>query len=124
RKTPQQAYLHNLLGEVQGQQQKFDLALVSLKKASELDPRWSIPYMNRANMLAATGKMDDATAVLEEGLKNAPTSQLLQFAVALMYQRTEKIDLAIDAYERILKERPATPAAVNNLAVLLADYRQ
>lgn len=122
-KSPKAAYLHNLLGEVYSRQQQFESARAAFKQASRLEPNWTIPYINRANVLLYEGKTKDALAVLMEASKRAPDSTMVAMSLALVYQRDGQIDQAIATYETILKQSPDLGAAKNNLAALLADYK-
>jgi predicted Zn-dependent protease len=121
-KEPNQAYLHNLMGELNVRQSRSDDARARFAKASELDPRWSIPYLNLSNLLIASGKSDEGIAVLKAGVEKAPADELLSFALGLAYHRAEKVGEAAAVYERLLKANPNLAGAANNLAVLLVDY--
>ncbi|MGI9289995.1 MAG: tetratricopeptide repeat protein, partial [Gammaproteobacteria bacterium] len=61
--------------------------------------------------------------IYKRGLAAMPGSQELALLLGTAYERSGRIDDAINAYEEILAENPELPAVANNLAALLADYR-
>ena len=66
---------------------------------------------------------DDALSVLRDGLREEPASSPLLLAYAGALELNGDIEAAMAAYERILKNEPGSLITVNNLASLLAEYR-
>jgi putative PEP-CTERM system TPR-repeat lipoprotein len=121
-KDSQQSYLHNLAGEVQSRQGHVEKAIPFFRQAIQLEPRWSIPYVNLGNLYLGTGKFDEAIAVLEVAVKQTPESYVVRFGLAFAHHQAGNVAQAIEGYERVLKDNPQSDAAANNLAILLADY--
>ncbi|MEP6327166.1 tetratricopeptide repeat protein, partial [Sulfitobacter pontiacus] len=74
--------------------------------------------------LRGEGRLEDATAVLQEALTHQPDSAtLLRFRAGELEQAGE-IDATIDIYERLYEADSANVILANNLASMLATYRQ
>lgn len=61
--------------------------------------------------------------IYRRGLEAMPGNQEMALLLGTAYERSGRIDDAIKAYEEILEVNPELPAVANNLAALLADYR-
>ncbi len=73
--------------------------------------------------LAAEGRTAEAAAALDEGLAAAPDSAALLFDKAGLLESRGDIDGAIAIYETLYARDSAAPVIANNLASLLASYR-
>ncbi len=76
-----------------------------------------------ARVLGALGKSDEAEQAIENGLKASPESADLLWAKASFLERANDIDGAIEIYERIYQADSSSQIVANNLASLLATYR-
>ncbi len=123
KEKPKEAYLPNLLGEVYARQRRYKLAHQAFEKASRINPKWIVPYLNRSNLYVAKNDVPAAISILNTGLEKTPGNNGLLFALGLVYQRAGKIDQAIAAYDKIIAGGSKAPAVANNLAMLLAEYR-
>jgi tetratricopeptide (TPR) repeat protein len=70
------------------------------------------------------GEADGAREVLEEGLAAVPQAPNLQWALAGFRERDGDIDGAIEIYEELYAALPNSPIVANNLASLIATYRE
>ena len=73
--------------------------------------------------LASQGRADDAAAVIDAGLAAVPGNAALGFARAGILEEKGDIDGAIAAYEALYAQDSASPVLANNLASLIASYR-
>ncbi len=76
-----------------------------------------------ARVLGAQGKAEQAEKVIDEGLEKSPDSADLLWAKASYLERNNEIDAAIGIYEQIYAVNSSSLIAANNLASLLATYR-
>ena len=124
--APQDAFAHNLLGEVLTRAGGGDdaAAEAAFRQAIALKADWFVPYLNLGNLLIAAGRSADGLATFRAGLAALPDNEALLFASASAEERAGDADAAIASYERILSVRPRSEVAANNLASLLADHRK
>ena len=73
--------------------------------------------------LAGQGRTAEAAAALDAGLAAAPESAALRFARAGLLEQQGDIDGAIAGYEALYAEDSGSPVLANNLASLIASYR-
>ena len=114
---------HNLLGELHLTEKEYDAAIEQLEKAIELNPAWPIPYRNIATIYAATERQEDAVSWLNAGIEATKGAPLLVTSLASYLEKTGDLDSAIEQYENVLREKPNSAIAANNLAMLLVEYR-
>jgi tetratricopeptide (TPR) repeat protein len=114
----------NMLGEVLLLEKKTDAAIAALREAQRLDPSRATPYRNLAVAHMSKGERDAAVAVLQKGISATGHDPELVFALASYQGNQGKSDQAIALYEEALKARPREPLFMNNLAMMLASYRQ
>ncbi len=95
-------------GDVAGAERNF-------RKAIELDPRPSY-YRDLAQLLATSGRIDEALAIYEKALKLQRDPEALAEVAAIKGDA----DNAIRFYREAVEERPRAPDLHNNLAAMLA----
>ena len=86
----------------------------------------ALPQAHQAlyGFLAGQGRAAEAAAAaLDAGLAAAPESAALLFARAGLLEQQGDIDGAIAAYEALYAEDSGSPVLANNLASLIASYR-
>ena len=59
------------LGQIYGEQGDDQRALASYREAVAIEPRTTLPYTNGASLLVKAGRLDEARAMLEQGLRDA-----------------------------------------------------
>jgi predicted Zn-dependent protease len=138
--NPKNAVAHVLLGSLHLQQGRRGDAEDSFRRAMSVQPGQSAGYRALASLLAREKKYQDAERVQREGLVNLVKAHdglsqglekrnkkrqalLLRASLAAILERAGKFEGAIKEYEILLTEQPASPIFSNNLASLLADYR-
>ena len=76
-----------------------------------------------ARVLGAQGKAEQAEQAIENGLQSSPENADLLWAKASYLERSNDIDGAIEIYEKIYQANSSSQIVANNLASLLATYR-
>lgn len=122
KKTPENAYAHNMLGEVYAQKNMPDNAEPAYLEAIRLRKDWTLPYLNLGRLKMAANKPEEAVAVLTGGIENNPEDATLRLTLASVQQSAKNFDDAMKTYRGLLAINPKMDVAANNLAALLADY--
>ncbi|MDG1462267.1 MAG: tetratricopeptide repeat protein [Gammaproteobacteria bacterium] len=121
-KYPDQLYPTTLLSKVQAGSGDVQAAEQTLKSALQKNEAWLPAYTGLASMQADDiGKQIE---IFEDGMKAIPGNQQLGLLLGTAYEREGRIEEAIEMYEGLLEQNPDMPAVVNNLAALIADFRQ
>jgi tetratricopeptide (TPR) repeat protein len=115
--APNDATLHNNLGNLYGTMGKSAEAMTEFKKAAELDPNHAASYYyNLGAILVNTGKMDDAAEALKKATDLDPNNSTAWYwyGMALMGKATIKPDGSmspapgtIEAFQTYLKLEPS-----------------
>lgn len=121
--NPENFVALNLLGELKLADKQYKDAASVFTKAIAIKPELDVFYRNLAAAELALGKEGAALATLRRGIDASGGSALLITALANHYERTGRLDEAIAEYEAVLQDRPESDLALNNLAMLLAEYR-
>jgi len=119
--SPDDAFLHNLLGEVYLVQKVYGKAIEAFKRAIDLAPSSMKPYTNLARTYSAQGKTDEAIKQIEDRFKESPEAIHLAFLLGLLYEIKNERQKAIASYRQVVEEKPGFILAVNNLAFLIAE---
>jgi len=122
RKYPDQLHAATLLSQVQAGAGNSQAAEQTLKAALEKNEAWLPAYTGLASMQA--GDIGKQIEIFKEGMQAIPGNQQLGLLLGTAYEREGRIDEAIEMYEGLLEQNSDMPAVVNNLAALVADYRQ
>ncbi|RME32985.1 MAG: tetratricopeptide repeat protein, partial [Gammaproteobacteria bacterium] len=122
--NPENFVAHNLRGEVLMLKGELEGAGEAFARAIELKPKWPLPYRNLAALRLQQGRTDEAVAVYEKGVEATGENPAMIIGLATLYENTGKIDKAIGLYEDVLVRERDSELAANNLAMLLADYKQ
>ena len=77
----------------------------------------------RARMYAGAGDAARAFEVLQRGIEVYPDSVALRYALASADEESGRVPAAVKELRRLVKSRPADPAALNALGYTLADHR-
>ena len=121
--NPDNAEAHMLLGSIQLSDGAKDKALENFKLAIEKQPKNIAGYQGLADLYASDKKFDQALETIRSGLRLQPNDLHFQQAAASMLERAGQFEAAIAEYERMIIEQPDSITTANNLASLLADYR-
>jgi tetratricopeptide (TPR) repeat protein len=120
---PDNASTHNLTGEVLVAQKKYAPAIEAFRRAIALVPADPAGYRNLAGAHIRNGAAKEAEAAYLEGIKATDGAPILRLELASLYHRQNKPDAAIEQYEALLAKAPESQFVANNLAMLLATYR-
>lgn len=83
----------------------------------------TLAVMQLLRTLAGQGRGDDAVAVLETGLAEAPENPDLLWAKASFLEQSNDIEGAIEIYEQLYAQNSDNQVVANNLTSLLVTYR-
>jgi len=120
-KSPQNATLYHARGLLQARGQQMDAALVSLKKAAELQPgsaRYTYVYGVALN---STGDSTGALRVLEQGYETHPGNQEIIFMIASIKRDQGQNDEAITWAQKLLTINPADRNATQFIEMLKSN---
>lgn len=123
-KSPTDAYSLNLLGELYMTQREPALAHDAFSRATQLAPKWWVPYRNLAIERHTVKDAPGAVTAYQAAIKVAPTEPKLVTELADIYQSLGRIDEAIECYEAGSRANPRAQTIANNLAMLLVTYRK
>ncbi|MBS0178438.1 MAG: tetratricopeptide repeat protein [Nitrospira sp.] len=121
---PSHPYAHGLLGEVSSILGRRDAAAAHYRQATKVNSAWITPWLNWASLMQAQRQTDQAISIVQEGLAANPSSEELHMLLASVFADRGLIDEAIASYETVLRMNPRNLLSANNLATLLADYKQ
>jgi tetratricopeptide (TPR) repeat protein len=120
---PDHSVALNLLAEIMLSDREIERAVALTDQAIGVDRTWWLPYRTKALARLASGAKDQAKQVYREGLAATNDAPGLGMDLAALHERDNEPDLAIEVYERMHRSNPASEPLANNLAMLLATYR-
>lgn len=121
--APDQFAYQILLANVQMAAGDLDSAETRLRMMLEADPAQQITWMTLLRLLTGQDRPDEAVALLEDGLRVLPDSLDLLWAQASLREQNGDFEGAIETYEAMYARAPDAAVIANNLASLLATYR-
>lgn len=89
----------------------------------DAEPARAPIWLELSRIKQRQGERDAAKAVIDEGLAHNPSDASLLWALASFHEQDGKIDDAIGIYERLYETDSSSLVVANNLASLLATYR-
>lgn len=113
-----------LLGAIAKLEKKPDVAEAQYKLAIERQPDNAGGYSALFSHYVSDGKLDEAEKIVRAGRAKVPDSLGLGLRLTGVLERKREFDEAIAVYEELLEQHPQALILANNLASLLADYRQ
>lgn len=120
---PDNTQIKLVLGNAQLALKDFEAAEATFRGILQTEDN-SIAAMQLIRSLGSQGRTGDASAVIDEMLGRMPENPDLLWAKASFLERDLDIDGAIEIYERLYTLNSNSPVIANNLASLLATYRQ
>jgi tetratricopeptide (TPR) repeat protein len=114
--------LHMMRGEIDVMAGRHAEAVIAFKEASRLAPAWWKPYRGEAIALLASRQSEQAIAALRRGLERSGGAPELVTDLASLLEREGRAAEAIRVYEQAVAHDDRQQFAVNNLAMLLANY--
>jgi cellulose synthase operon protein C len=122
-KHPDDRDLQLLSAGMMVQEGKVDQAVTLYQQLIAAKPGDEPPVRLLYGVLAARGRAAEASAVLEAGLSAMPGARTLMWLKAGELERDGKFEEAIAAYETLYAADATDVLVANNLASLLASYR-
>jgi len=119
--NPANSRIRLILADLLVRQGATDVAMQLYQKILADDPMLVEAYLG----LGRLQKEDPEAriALFERGLRLIPGQPQLTGVLGQTYEQAGRIDDAIAIYEALIEDNPNSPAAINNLAALLLDYR-
>ena len=113
-----------VLGNTQFAARAFDGAEQVFQEFVTDYPNIEEGWIQLSRTMSAQGKSDEARAVIDRGLEVRPDGANLLWAKASFLERGNDIDGAIEIYEQLYTQNSNSQVIANNLASLLATYRE
>jgi tetratricopeptide (TPR) repeat protein len=123
---PASSALERRLGETLGALEKYPESEAAFRRAiakSKTREEMESAYGDLSLLYQRQGKEPQTTAVLREGVKAAPDSNVLWGMLGAALGRAGELDAAIEAYERSISLKP-TALACKTLAALVFERRK
>ena len=111
-----------LMAQLRAVEDKPELAEAGFKKAIEIDPDNALGYSALAGFYIARGKIDEAVAVLAQGMERQPKNASLGLMRGSLMVTSGRFDQAIEEFEKLYVTNPNSPIVINNLASMLTEY--
>jgi tetratricopeptide (TPR) repeat protein len=121
---PKNPAARNLFGELQVAAKDYVAAQKQFGAASELAPKWWIPYRNLALLQLNLNDVPGAIATFRKGVAATQYQIALVTDLATLLEREGRSEESIKLYESALAANPKQEIAANNLAMLLITYRK
>jgi tetratricopeptide (TPR) repeat protein/transglutaminase-like putative cysteine protease len=99
-------------------------ALSALRRAVEVDPKFSRALLELVFVYMSSGKNDAAVEALRKGIESDPKQSIIRKAYAYVLTRLRRTDAAIDALREIVKIAPNDPEANSELGMLLSQQKR
>jgi predicted Zn-dependent protease len=99
-------------------------AAAAFKTAIERDPKLSVAYRNLAIAEHMNHDDDGAIATLRAGIDKVSHPEVLETALAGLYDSLGRPDDAAEVYEAALRRDPQADVAANNLAMFLVTHKK
>lgn len=115
---PDDALYQNTLGTVLAEAGDYDAAISALRRCCELQPGLAIAWFNLGILLTRCVRHDEAIVALQTTVKLAPDHAAARALLADMLRVGNHAAEAVDAYRKILAERPYAGMAWWGLADL------
>ena len=118
---PTDASAHFNLGTALTMAGELPAAVAQYRTALDLRPDYAQAHNNLAGVLLATGQVDDAVPHLAEAVRLDPTNAQALYNSGVAMREQRRVADAIMFFRRTLAQNPDMPAALVDLAWLLAS---
>ena len=122
--NPQDADVHNNLGNVLKKLEKFDEAKDSYRQAILLRQNFSEAYYNLGDLLNKLGRFEEAEKNYNQAIKFKPNFAEAFNNLANLLKELRRFEEAEKNYNQAIKFKPNFAEAFNNLANLLKELRR
>jgi Tfp pilus assembly protein PilF/2-polyprenyl-3-methyl-5-hydroxy-6-metoxy-1,4-benzoquinol methylase len=118
---PDDAGVHNNLGNALKQLGRFEDAAASYRRALKSKPDFAMAHVNLGNVLKELGQLDGAAASYRHALTVEPDFADTHNNLGTVLHDLGQLDDAEASYQRAMEIKPDNVAAFNNLANLLLN---
>ena len=118
---PDSATTHNTLGTALARFAEFDRARKAFETATRLDPKWVDPHLNLALVLAQNNEIvaaGDEVARAAALCGICPQAAYLQYVQGKLYDKQNRTEQAVTAFESAIRLRPDFPDAYLELSTV------
>jgi tetratricopeptide (TPR) repeat protein len=112
---------HTVLASALASAGKLDEAIIQLKEALNIEPRYAGAHKSLGTVLAAKGRVHEALVHYAEALLNKPGDVETHYNLATVLDANGRVDEAIVHYVEALRIAPSYTEAHYNLARVLAS---
>lgn len=117
----QKALFEFLSGHVMIAEKKYANAEQAYSRSMKLYPEWPSPQESLVKVLLVQRKSDEARAQLEQMIGDAPERLSTYLMLGQIYHQEGERALAVETYEKALKQDPEFWLAANDLAFILSE---
>jgi tetratricopeptide (TPR) repeat protein len=121
-RNPTDARLFNLLGGLYLAQKDYPRATETLSHATELAPKWSVPYRNLGLTRLVAQDVPGAVTAYQAAIRLAPADTKLVTELANILASRGRVDEALAVYEEAHRVNPSSQMIARNLALMLVTY--
>jgi Flp pilus assembly protein TadD len=118
--NPDDAKAHNNLGAALRQEERLDEAITQYQNALQINPDYVDAHNNLGSALRQKGRVDEAITQYREALQINPDYADAHYNLGNAFLQKGNAGEAIAQFQQALEVKPTQPAALNNLAWLLA----
>jgi Tfp pilus assembly protein PilF/2-polyprenyl-3-methyl-5-hydroxy-6-metoxy-1,4-benzoquinol methylase len=118
---PDDAGVHNNLGNALKQLGRFEDAAASYRRALKSKPDFAMAHINLGNVQKELGQLDGAAASYRQALKIEPNFADTHNNLGAVLQDLGQLDDAAASYQQVIGIKPDNIVALNNLANLLLN---
>jgi protein O-GlcNAc transferase len=118
---PDNAGVHNDIGNLLQELERSAEAIDCYQKAIQLDPGFAGAYYNLAETLRNTGQPDEALGFFKKALELHPDLAGAYYNIGSIFQEKRQFDDAIMHYLKVLKLNPNDPDTLNNLGIIMEE---
>ena len=122
-KTPQDRTLRLIRAGLHSAKGELDAAETIFRTLIDEAPRDVQPYMALYSMLRRSGRPEEATALLDQGIEATDGNVDMRFAKASELEKGGDHDGAIAIYEDLYAQNTGSTVLANNLASMITTYR-
>ncbi len=107
RLQPDDATIHNTLGNVLMSRDRLDEAIAAYRRAIELDPRYNLPHLNLGDLFfTRQRKIDQAIREYREAIRISPSFDFPHVHLGYALENLGRIDEAIAEYRQAMRLNP------------------
>ena len=114
----------NNLGNLLQLTDRFDDAVISYRRALELDPRFTDAHYNLGKVAEELDRLEDAAAHYRDAVDCCPEYFDAHYNLGRCLKSLSRLEEAVDAYQRAVALQPASAKALNNLGNVLQDLER